>query len=207
MITIQRKIFATRDIIGLICFHLREKCIETYKHSLNVSSYAAQLTSFVFPHNAEQITIAKVAGLLHDVGKIMINNSILHKSEQLSATEFEEMKRHTLYGAEYLKVFHEFGIYAAEVALHHHERWDGHGYPVGIKGTEIPFFARIICLADSLDAMESIRPYKDSFTTERIIEEIKYCSGKQFDPDLAQVLTTNILETRLKGEQRCAQKN
>lgn len=125
--------------------------------------------------------------LMHDCGKIAIPVTILQKPDRLTDEEYEEIKRHTTVGGEMLRDFTSIKDMNLG-ALYHHERYDGKGYPKGLKGEDIPLIARIICVADSLDAMNSNRCYRSRLTKEVIIEELIKNKGKQFDPDVVDHL-------------------
>jgi HD-GYP domain-containing protein (c-di-GMP phosphodiesterase class II) len=125
-----------------------------------------------------------LAGLFHDIGKIGVPESILHKPGRLSDDEFELMKLHAELGAMMLDDVPDFGDLAAAV-LHHHERFDGRGYPRQLSGQDIPLAARILCLADSLDAMTSHRPYKKPVSLGDALQEISRCAGDHFDPEIS----------------------
>ncbi len=139
------------------------------------------------------INIIERAAALHDVGKVGIPDAILLKPGKLTDEEFGVMRGHTSIGAELLTgLIDDFGEYAmismgAEVAWAHHERWDGKGYPRGLKGKEIPLPARIVALCDVYDALTSKRVYKDAWTHEDTIQMIRDGSGTQFDPDLVDI--------------------
>jgi putative nucleotidyltransferase with HDIG domain len=126
---------------------------------------------------------ARIAGHLHDIGKIGIADAIICKPGPLSAEEFASMKRHTMIGASLVEQVAHLRGYAASVRSHH-EKWDGSGYPDGLRGEAIPLEARIICIADSFDAMTSARSYRDQIEPGAAVDEIRRCSGKQFDPRL-----------------------
>jgi len=129
---------------------------------------------------------------LHDVGKISINDSILKKPGKLTDEEFNEMKKHASFGEKIIEKIEalakesEFLNYAKIFAASHHERWDGSGYPRGLKGTEIPLLGRILAVADVYDALTSERPYKKPFTHEEAVRIIIEGSGTQFDPALVE---------------------
>jgi len=140
------------------------------------------------------------AAPLHDIGKVGISDEILLKPGKLTEEEYEIMKRHTIIGAETLKEvrrkypgnrFLEFGI---SITSCHHERWDGLGYPKGLKGTEIPLSARIMAVADVYDALRSKRVYKDAYSHEEAVNIIKQGRGTQFDPDIVDVFLENHAE-------------
>jgi len=159
-------------------------------------------------HLAEKIgmdrrTVERVyiAGLLHDVGKIGVPESVLQKTGKLTREEFEEMKKHPLIGAHILRNIRQIDDVIPGV-LHHHERYDGRGYPSGLAGQDIPLFGRLICVADSFDAMTSNRTYRGALPLEVAMLEIRRCSGTQFDPAMAEVfLTTTIRELRVLLEE------
>jgi len=131
---------------------------------------------------------------LHDVGKVGIPDSILHKPGKLTAEEFEVIKSHPVLGANVLHEAmesHQFQSYftiGVQLVRHHHERWDGTGYPDGLKGYQIPLSARIMAIADVYDALRSTRPYKESFSHEKSISIIKEGSGTHFEPELVSAL-------------------
>ena len=123
----------------------------------------------------------QIAALLHDIGKIGIPDHILSKYNPLTPEEYEEIKKHSLIGASILNPIKELGDVVKEVR-HHQECYDGSGYPDGLRGNDIPFIARIISVADAFDAMTTNRPYRRKKTMEEAIQELKKCSGTQFDP-------------------------
>ncbi|MBZ0212578.1 MAG: HD domain-containing protein, partial [Nitrospirae bacterium] len=128
-----------------------------------------------------------MAALLHDLGKIGIPDGILRKPGKLTAYEFENVKAHTWVGSLILghsKV--SMLQLAEEIALTHHERWDGTGYPLGLKGEEIPMSGRIVALADVFDALTHRRPYKDPWSNAKALMEIQKQSGRQFDPQVVE---------------------
>lgn len=133
------------------------------------------------------ISIAKI----HDIGKIYVDDEILRSSNSLSDKQYEKIKNHAQYGYELLK---DIDILNKEldVIKYHHERWDGRGYPEGIKGEKIPVGARILTVCDSFDVMTTGRSYKPPMTKEEIIEEFKKCAGGQFDPEIAQKMINLI---------------
>lgn len=177
------------EVIQFIALHIQTKCHQTYNHSLNVSGYAAELAR-LYGMNKADIETIRITGLLHDVGKIMIPSQILYKPESLTFTERKQMQLHSVYGYEYLKAHAE--TEHAIIARHHHERWDGTGYPDGLKGVDIPLKARIVAIADAFDAMLDQRSYKKSMTIEAALNEIENNQGLQFDPELARLFIYGI---------------
>lgn len=128
----------------------------------------------------------KIAAGLHDIGKIGISDDILSKSTSLTDDEYEIIKTHTEKGYRIIKVSSELKSVAKSV-LYHHERWDGKGYPMGLKGEEIPLLARIISVCDTFDVMISGRVYKSAMSKKSALEELKRCAGTQFDPKVVDI--------------------
>jgi len=127
-----------------------------------------------------------LSGLVHDVGKIGVPESVLTKPGKLTDTEFDLIKRHPQIGARILEGIRQMHDLIPGV-LYHHESWDGSGYPEGLAGREIPLFGRIIGLADAFDAMCSDRTYRQARPMHEALDEVRRCSGKQFDPELADI--------------------
>jgi putative nucleotidyltransferase with HDIG domain len=134
----------------------------------------------------KSVSTIKWAGLVHDIGKILIPKEILTKPSNLNGEEYSIIKKHPEYGAKVLRASEEISE-VASIVRYHHERWDGNGYPDGIKGVEIPLESRIIAVADSLDAMISNRPYRKGLPLETARDEIVKNSGTQFDPEVVRV--------------------
>jgi len=141
--------------------------------------------------NDGQIELIRKGALLHDIGKLGISEEILRKPSRLTAEEYEVMKRHTTIGA---------GLVEKSPALrplvpmirHHHEFFNGNGYPDKLKGNQIPIEARIVALADAMEAMSSERPYREAFDLPAVINEIKRCAGTQFDPLIVEAAITTV---------------
>jgi putative two-component system response regulator len=130
-----------------------------------------------------------LAAQLHDTGKIGLPDSILLKPGRLTEEEIAVMRRHTVMGGEVLRdATSDLIVMAHDIALHHHERWDGAGYPHGLSGESIPLPARIVAVADVLDALRSKRPYKPAWTAEQAREEVVRLSGAAFDPACVQAM-------------------
>jgi putative nucleotidyltransferase with HDIG domain len=164
----------------------------TAGHSLRVAEYA-KLIAQKLSYTPERQMMIYQAGLLHDVGKIGIPDAVLNKKDRLTYEEYLQIKNHTTIGADILKNTESFPE-AENVAHYHHERFDGNGYPEMLKGYEIPESARITAIADTFDAMTLKRVYRENvYTKKEAIDEIKRCSGSQFDPQIAQVFIDAIL--------------
>jgi len=163
---------------------LAEKSHETEEHARSLQRLAVSLAQRVGLSDAEVVTVSLVA-LLHDIGKLAISESILDKPGPLSEAEWEAMRRHCEIGHRIVASSPDLVDVAVGV-LHHHERWDGKGYPRGLKGEEIPIASRIVALADAFDAMTSDRPYRAALSLEEAKAEIARQAGLQFDPYLTQ---------------------
>lgn len=164
----------------------------TNGHSLRVASYSFELAKKLKLSQDDQERIYYIA-LLHDIGKIGIPDSILNKDGKLTESEVEFVRRHPSIGGQILQDFTSIpGI--DDGARYHHERYDGKGYNKGLKGEDIPYFARIICVADCYDVMSGGRHYQSKMDQSAIKEEIKNCSGSQFDPKIAQAMLELIDE-------------
>jgi len=168
----------------------------TKGHSKNVATIAS-LIAEKLGLNDELIRKTYWAALVHDVGKIVVPSSILNKESKLTIEEFEVIKKHPVYGHDFLSTSPELRDLARYV-FHHHERWDGKGYPAGISGEEIPLISRIIMVADSWDAMRSDRPYRKGLSKEKATEEILKHSGAQFDPNIAKVFIKMLTDGEIQ---------
>ena len=135
---------------------------------------------------ARMMETVRIAALLHDIGKIGVPDCVLTKAGSLTDEEFELIRRHPVLGADILSNITLFA-HEAMVVRHHHENWDGSGYPDELVGEEIPWAARVINVADSMDAMLMERTYKDPYTVDRMLGELRICSGSQFEPAIAAV--------------------
>lgn len=176
---------AYMETIEILRFTVEAKDAYTRGHSDRVSAYSV-LIGEALGLPEEDLKTLKIGGLFHDIGKIGIPDSILLKTTKLDDEEYSEIKNHPAIGAHILSnatIFKDI----IPIVKHHHERFDGRGYPGKLKGEEIPYFARIAAVADSFDAMTSKRSYRDSLPMDVVIEEIIKNSGTQFDPKIAKV--------------------
>jgi len=184
------------DVIQSLAFAVDEKDPYTHNHSKNVTRYAVAIGKEM-GLSEEEINIIEQASLLHDLGKIGIADYILTKNEKLSPREWEDIKLHPLKTAKILEPL-EFLNVESKIVLQHHERFDGKGYPNGIKGKSISLEARIIAVADSLDAMSSDRSYRKALPKDEIIAEFKKCSGTQFDPEVVAAILSVLRKSNYK---------
>ena len=173
-----------------------EKNILEEVHSQRVCEMCHKVCSAYSLSKSEQEHF-KMACLLHEVGKIAIDESILNKPNKLSEKEWLEMKRHSEIGYRILSSVNEYSK-IAETVLAHHERWDGKGYPKGLQGEEIPRLARIVTIVDAFDAMTSDRPYRKALGEEAAIMEIVKNAGTQFDPQAAKIFIEKVLGRQWK---------
>ncbi len=172
---------AMRTVINLV--EIKDEY--TYGHSERVTALAMRIGELCGLDGSD-IRDVEIAGLLHDVGKLAVRLDVLKKPESLTDSEYEAIKRHPVAGAAILANVDNAERIASGVR-HHHERWDGSGYPDGLAGEGIPLIARIMALADAFDAMASERPYEGVVPREEILREIERVSGTQFDPALVKL--------------------
>jgi len=168
----------------------------TFNHSNNVAYYSAEL-AYAINMSPENVEIIKEAALLHDIGKIGIPEHILNKPGQLTNEEYEVMKGHVENSIGIIRHLPSLD-YVIPAVIGHHERYDGRGYPRRIAGEDIPLMARILCIADSFDAMISRRSYKQSYSIEFTLNVVAEESGKQFDPKLAEVFIRLVRSGKIK---------
>lgn len=183
------------SILNSMKASMEEKSYETKEHSERVVKYSiiiGKLISLPLSVMDELILVAS----LHDIGKMSIDEAILLKRGNLTNEEFEIVKSHTERGYRIVRASNQLDSVAKGV-LAHHERWDGKGYPLKLKGEEIPLVARIVSIADSYDVMTTDTVYKKAMSKEKAIKELKYNSGKQFDPKIVEVFV-KYLESGLK---------
>ena len=164
-------------------------------HSSRVTVFAQAMARRIGLEK-ERVSILRLGALLHDVGKLAVPSSVLLKRGPLTEAEIGQMRRHPAAGARMLETL---GAPATilPVVLHHHERWDGAGYPAGRRGDEIPLEARVLCIVDSFDAMTSTRPYRAPRRPDEAWEELQRCAGTQFDPELVEAFAEAWAEAGL----------
>ncbi len=195
---INRELIITKDILkeseleAIMALILSQEAKDPYSygHTNRVTKYSVELAKELklSPH---MIDVIERAAKLHDIGKIGIKDSILFFEGKLSEKDFEMIKTHPLKSVSILEPL-KFLQEEKEIILHHHERYDGKGYPQGLKRDQIPLGARIIAIADSFDAMSSDRVYRKRLSKEAVIKELKDNAASQFDPHLAKVFLSII---------------
>jgi putative nucleotidyltransferase with HDIG domain len=178
----QRSYRATLDAL-LAALDIRDT--ETEGHSERVAAYTMAIANRL-KLSTDDLKAIELGALLHDIGKIGVPDSILHKPGPLTPEEWEVMKQHPVIGYRMCMKIDALRP-ATPIVLHHHERWDGKGYPHGLAGEAIPLGARIFAIADTLDAMTSDRPYRKALSFAQAREEIIRCSKEQFDPEMVKV--------------------
>ncbi|MFT5661549.1 MAG: PAS domain S-box-containing protein [Sulfurimonas sp.] len=165
---------------------------ETGKHVNRVSLFS-EVLALAYGCSEKEVQLLKMASPMHDIGKVVIPDNILLKPEKLTSEEFEIMKNHATYGWEiFHKSKHELLQTAALISYEHHERWDGNGYPRGLRGKDIHLFGRITAVADVFDALSHDRVYKKAWTIEASLDFIREQSGKAFEPKIVDLLLQNI---------------
>lgn len=183
-----------REVIFRLSRAAEYRSPETGLHVLRVAHYSRALARVAGLHETEQ-EIIFAASSMHDIGKVGTPDDILYKTDRLDEYEFAMIKLHTLTGYEIMQNSRSAVLQmAADIALCHHEKFDGTGYPRGIKGHAIPLSARICAIADVWDALTSERPYKKAWAPEEAIAELKRLSGSHFDPDLIDKFTSILPE-------------
>ena len=182
------------ESIETLRYTVEAKDAYTRGHSDRVSAYSV-LIGEKLGLSEEELKTLRIGALFHDIGKIGISDAILLKQSKLTDDEYSEIKNHPSIGKHILSnatIFSDL----VPIVYHHHERYDGKGYPKGLKGDEIPLLARIVSVADSFDAMTSRRSYREEMDFEYVRSEIERCSGTQFDPEIAKVFL-DILDNNI----------
>jgi HD-GYP domain-containing protein (c-di-GMP phosphodiesterase class II) len=184
------------DVMKAIASIIDAKDGYTHKHSERVAAFGVRLARHL-GFDADSRAVVELSGLLHDVGKIGVPDAILNKPGKLTDSEFTEMRRHPLHGARILSNIQSQKVVSLLPGVkYHHERWDGKGYPEGLKGEEIPLLGRLLGVADFLDALTSDRSYRKGLTLEEALQMVKDLEGQAFDP----VVVKAALELHEKGE-------
>ena len=176
---------AYMESIETLRYTVEAKDVYTRGHSDRVSAFSV-LIGEKLGLSESDIRILRIGGLFHDIGKIGVPDSILLKDAKLTDEEYSQIKNHPSIGAHILS---NATIFADMIPIvkHHHEKFDGTGYPSKLRGEEIPYLARIAAVADTFDAMTSVRPYRNALPLETVKQEFQRCAGTQFDPDIARV--------------------
>jgi diguanylate cyclase (GGDEF)-like protein len=198
-------IYGKRD--GLSAIYALVSAVEArdpyiYGHSRKVSTYAGALAEAI-GLSPDEVSNVSTAALLHDIGKIGIPDKVLSKKKKLNGENWEAIKTHPRLGANIIGNIPHLAPCVSSI-LHHHERWDGGGYPDGLKGEEIPVGARILAIADSFEAMTSARPYRPALSREGVVKELRQGAGTQFDPYLVEVFI-GIIKAGLPGKIKIGQ--
>jgi putative two-component system response regulator len=186
---------SNRETIYILMEVMESTSDETGSHTKRVAELSRLLANLVESLSEAEETIILLAAPMHDIGKILVPKSILNKPGKLTEDEFEIMKTHAHKGSELLAKSNRPLISAASIiAQQHHEKWDGTGYPNGLRGEDIHIYGRIVALADVFDALTHKRQYKKAWSSEQAIEYIKENSGHHFDPYLVNLFIENIDE-------------
>lgn len=184
-----------REMIYVLMEMMESTSDETGQHIKRVAEFSRLLAHYTDYLTEEDETIIFHAAPMHDIGKIAIPKSILHKPGRLTEEEFQIMKTHTTKAKEFFRNSQRRLLKAASIIAHeHHEKWNGTGYPRGLKGEDIHIYGRIVALADVFDALTHKRQYKDEWDIEKAIEYIKDHDGTQFDPKLVKIFLDHLPE-------------
>ena len=183
---------AHRQTVEALAVAINAKDEVTHEHVLRVQTYAAGVARLLGCTEAD-VEALKAGALLHDIGKIAVPDFILNKPGKLTAEEFNQMKLHTVVGAQILSRV-EFPFPVVPVVRHHHERWDGRGYPDGLRGEEIPLTARILSVVDCFDAVREDRQYRKAMTREQAVAFILEGSGTMYDPHVVGTFLAHLPE-------------
>ena len=206
----QIKLNMANETVMAIANAVDAKDVRTHQHSMRVAEYssliAQEMNCFKGIHKNKMLNSLRRAAQLHDIGKIGVPDSVLNKVGRLTDEEYVQMKSHVDRGAEILKDF-TLVEHATDGTRYHHERYDGRGYPDGLKGEEIPLFGRIIAVADAFDAMTSNRVYRNHMDTDYVINEMKRGRGTQFDPNVLDAFFRLIDKGIIDPDKLYAQKH
>lgn len=186
----------TEQVVFMLALAVEAKDSYTEGHLRRLASYSEQLAIAAnIPH--AQLKAIRFGGLLHDIGKIAVDDAILRKPESLTPEEYEQIKLHPENGARIIQPM-RFAADVTPIIRHHHERWDGQGYPAGLAGEAIPLGARIVAVVDAYDAMMTDRPYRRGLGLKEALQRIQAGRGIQWDPHLVDLFVTMVKEERLK---------
>ena len=199
-----REVLRTRDAVIFGLAKLAEsRDPETGHHLERIALYSTRLATAMRRHPKFRSVVTRsfvnsigISSALHDIGKVGVEDAVLLKPGPLTAEEYRRIQQHTVLGGECIRQIQRrvgdpmFLELSREIALHHHERWDGEGYPQGLAGEEIPLAARIVAVADVYDALSVRRVYKDAYSHEVCVEKIRKEAGQQFDPDIVDVFVS-----------------
>jgi diguanylate cyclase (GGDEF)-like protein/putative nucleotidyltransferase with HDIG domain len=189
--------FDQRDAVSALAVTLLERDRYTGEHSESVLEMVERVARGLGLHD-DEVDRVKAAALLHDIGKVAIPDDILNKPGALTDEEWQIMKDHTVVGERILRAIPGLGG-VARIVRHEHERWDGAGYPDGVRGDEIPIGSRIILACDAYHAMTSDRPYREAMSHGEAINELSQGAGTQFDPAVVEVLVGVLYSSRQSG--------
>jgi len=177
-------------LLATLILTVKRKDVQLYIHSRRVQHFTHLFTRALnLPH--EQAQMIELAALFHDIGKIALPDALLQKATYLTLEEYEIVKKHPVYSALILRKL-GMPVDVVEAVYHHHEHWNGCGYPDGISGEDIPLGARLIALADAFEAMTAHRTYQAQRTLMQALEELCRCAGSQFDPALVARFCTKL---------------
>jgi HD-GYP domain-containing protein (c-di-GMP phosphodiesterase class II) len=182
----------TRQLLESLADTVDLRDANTGGHSRRVADYSAAILQQL-KMTGPELALILSAARVHDIGKIGVADSILFKPDLLTSEERAQMELHPVHGAKLLKRYGDFAR-GVEIVLHHHERWDGSGYPSRLRGMEIPFGATVIAVADGFDAMISDRPYRRGMTVERAVDILRAERGKQWNPVTVDALISAVAE-------------
>lgn len=188
----------TLGVIQSLISIIEARDVYTRGHSVRVMKIAGRLGQKMGLSPADLRTL-KIGALLHDVGKVGIDLPILNKPSQLAGAEMDVVRKHPEWGVHFLESIEELRPVLPAV-LHHHERFDGTGYPGGLKQDQIPLHARIVMVADIFDAMTTNRPYRKALALEEVTDEIGTLAGSALDPEIVQILLSKEVQALLKEE-------
>lgn len=183
-------LLASRDILSNIS-EIQSYDNYTYQHSVN-TTVIALLIGVAMGWSNKRLLELGMGVIMHDIGKIKVPQEILNKKGPLTELEFEEIKKHTEYGFELLKQNHDFSLLSAHIAFQHQEKWDGTGYPRGLKGTQIHEYGRVAAVADVYEALTSKRVYRDAMKPHEAYEYVIAHRGTHFEPGVLDVFAKNV---------------